>query len=331
MARAAEKKAVRERVASVARKTKETDIRIELDLDGSGQYEVATGVPFFDHMLESFARHGLFDLRLSAKGDVDVDLHHTVEDVGIALGQAFRRSARQRRGHPALRQRGSCPWPRAEGRRGPRRLESPLSRLRREALEHPDRRLRREPHRGLRSTRSPRTLVSICTWTLCYGRSPHHAVEAVFKGHRPRAAGRGRDRSPRAGPAHGEGRALGRSAGIMSDGPGPRIALVDYGAGNLRSVAKALERTGLDVRRDGRPAPFAGPTGSCCPASEPSRTPWRACVDAGLVDGREGGHRGRAALPRPVPGASAPLRGGGRARREPGPRPAARASRALPR
>ena len=78
----------RRRVATIARKTRETDIRVELDLDGSGQYEVATGIAFFDHMLESFAKHALFDLRVKAEGDVHVDLHHTVEDVGIALGEA---------------------------------------------------------------------------------------------------------------------------------------------------------------------------------------------------------------------------------------------------
>ena len=79
-----------QRRSQITRKTKETEIRIELDLDGTGSYEVATGVPFFDHMLESFTKHGLFDLRLEAKGDLEVDLHHTVEDVGITLGQAFR-------------------------------------------------------------------------------------------------------------------------------------------------------------------------------------------------------------------------------------------------
>ena len=82
--------AVRDRVATLARKTKETDIRLQLRLDGSGQYKIATGIAFFDHMLESFTKHGLFDIDLEAKGDLEVDLHHTVEDVGIALGQAFR-------------------------------------------------------------------------------------------------------------------------------------------------------------------------------------------------------------------------------------------------
>ena len=79
-----------EREGSVARKTRETDIQLELKLDGSGAIEVATGIPFFDHLLDSFARHGLFDLRASAKGDLEVDQHHTVEDVGITLGQALR-------------------------------------------------------------------------------------------------------------------------------------------------------------------------------------------------------------------------------------------------
>jgi len=81
---------VRRRVATLQRKTKETEIRLQLDLDGSGQFQVATGIPFLDHMLESFARHALFDLVVEAKGDLEVDDHHTVEDVGISLGQAFR-------------------------------------------------------------------------------------------------------------------------------------------------------------------------------------------------------------------------------------------------
>ncbi len=77
------------RKAILRRKTNETDIRIALNVDGQGRYDVATGIRFFDHMLELFARHGGFDLTLQAKGDLDVDQHHTVEDVGIALGEAF--------------------------------------------------------------------------------------------------------------------------------------------------------------------------------------------------------------------------------------------------
>jgi imidazoleglycerol-phosphate dehydratase len=77
------------RRATLHRKTNETDIRLTLKLEGSGRYEVSTGIRFFDHMLELFARHGGFDLKIAADGDLDVDQHHTVEDVGIALGEAF--------------------------------------------------------------------------------------------------------------------------------------------------------------------------------------------------------------------------------------------------
>ena len=74
--------------ARIQRRTAETDIELELGLDGSGESEVATGIGFFDHMLRAFARHGLFDLRVKCAGDLEVDPHHTVEDVGICLGQA---------------------------------------------------------------------------------------------------------------------------------------------------------------------------------------------------------------------------------------------------
>ena len=77
------------RIAEVTRTTGETDITIKLDLDGSGVCDIDTGVPFFDHMLNAFGRHGLFDLTVHATGDVKVDAHHTVEDAGIVLGQAF--------------------------------------------------------------------------------------------------------------------------------------------------------------------------------------------------------------------------------------------------
>jgi imidazoleglycerol-phosphate dehydratase len=78
------------RAATVARTTNETDITIELTLDGSGRVEVATGLPFFDHMLSQLGRHGGFDLVVRAEGDLEIDAHHTVEDVGISLGEVFR-------------------------------------------------------------------------------------------------------------------------------------------------------------------------------------------------------------------------------------------------
>jgi imidazoleglycerol-phosphate dehydratase len=86
------------RSASIERNTKETQIRGRLAIEGRGRYEVSTGVRFFDHMLELFTRHGGFDLKLKATGDLDVDQHHTVEDVGIVLGQLFSKALGDRRG-----------------------------------------------------------------------------------------------------------------------------------------------------------------------------------------------------------------------------------------
>ena len=86
------------RRAAIDRETTETRIALELALDGSGQYTVSTGIRFFDHMLELLARHGAFDLTLRATGDLDVDQHHTVEDVGIALGQAVTQALGSKRG-----------------------------------------------------------------------------------------------------------------------------------------------------------------------------------------------------------------------------------------
>jgi imidazoleglycerol-phosphate dehydratase len=86
------------RKASVERITKETQIRGSLTIDGQGTYHISTGIRFFDHMLELFAKHGGFDLKLKAAGDLDVDQHHTVEDVGIALGQLFAKALGDRKG-----------------------------------------------------------------------------------------------------------------------------------------------------------------------------------------------------------------------------------------
>ena len=89
---------MKKRTAQITRKTKETDIRLSLDLDGSGQTEIETGIGFFDHMLESFARHGFFDLKIECKGDLYVDCHHTIEDVGIVLGMAIREALQDKAG-----------------------------------------------------------------------------------------------------------------------------------------------------------------------------------------------------------------------------------------
>ena len=96
------------RTGTVERKTKETEIVVAVDLEGSGKANIETGMPFFDHMLDSFSRHGLFDIKLQARGDLEVDYHHTVEDVGLALGEAFKKALGDKQG---IRRFGeaSCP------------------------------------------------------------------------------------------------------------------------------------------------------------------------------------------------------------------------------
>jgi len=96
------------RTAKVSRKTKETDITVELEIDGAGQASIQTGMPFFNHMLDIFSRHGFFNIQIAAKGDLEVDFHHTVEDVGLALGQAFKDALGDKHG---IRRFGeaSCP------------------------------------------------------------------------------------------------------------------------------------------------------------------------------------------------------------------------------
>ena len=96
------------RSSNIKRKTKETDITLSLLLDGEGKGEIETGIGFFNHMLEGFSRHGLFDLQLQVKGDLHVDAHHTVEDVGIVLGSAIREAAGDKKG---IKRYGSCILP----------------------------------------------------------------------------------------------------------------------------------------------------------------------------------------------------------------------------
>ena len=96
---------MKNRTAAIRRKTKEVDIRGRVTLDGSGRSTVSTGVPFLNHMLELFSKHGLFDLELRAKGDLEIDIHHTNEDLGLALGEAFRTALGDKKG---IRRMGSA-------------------------------------------------------------------------------------------------------------------------------------------------------------------------------------------------------------------------------
>ena len=96
------------RVAEVKRTTKETDISLSLNLDGNGTSEIDTGIGFFDHMLDGFARHGLFDLKVEVKGDLIVDCHHSIEDTGIVLGEAIRKAVGDKKG---MKRFGSCILP----------------------------------------------------------------------------------------------------------------------------------------------------------------------------------------------------------------------------
>jgi len=168
------------RIGVVQRKTRESDVRVEINLDGGGDYRVATGIAFFDHMLESFAKHGLFDLQLEAKGDLEVDAHHTVEDVGITLGQAVREALGDASG---IRRYGSQVLPMAEAK-----VEVSLDLSNRSYLIYNvdlandrigsfDASLAEDFFYAFSQSAGLDLHVD-----LRYGRSPHHVVEAIFKG-----------------------------------------------------------------------------------------------------------------------------------------------------
>ncbi len=168
------------RKAEVRRKTKETEVLLRLDLDGSGRQSIATGIDFFDHMLSLLAHHSLIDLFIEAKGDIGVDSHHTVEDVGICLGEGIRKALGEARG---IRRYGMAMVPMDETL-GSVALD--LSRrpylvfhmkLRKSRVGNFDLELVEEFLRAL-SNHAGITLHI----NLLYGRNSHHMVEAVFKG-----------------------------------------------------------------------------------------------------------------------------------------------------
>jgi imidazoleglycerol-phosphate dehydratase len=168
------------RFATVARKTAETDIVLTLGVDGTGVSTIETGVPFFDHMLTLFAKHGLFDLNVKAKGDVDVDYHHTVEDVGLVLGQAFKEALGDKLG---IRRYGFFLLP----------MDESLARVVVDVGGRPH--LVYEANAPTMFVRDfnivlvkefcrafSNALGANLHVTLIYGEEPHHVAEAIFKG-----------------------------------------------------------------------------------------------------------------------------------------------------
>ncbi|HPG00007.1 MAG TPA: imidazoleglycerol-phosphate dehydratase HisB [Kiritimatiellia bacterium] len=182
------------RVAKLARKTKETDIAVELNLDGSGEPKVRTGIPFLNHMLDLFAKHALFDLKLKAKGDLAVDYHHTVEDVGLVLGDALNEALGDRKG---IVRYGNAVLPMDESLcrvaldLGGRPYLVYEVETRKKKIRDFDLGLIEEFFRAF--TTQARMNLHI---RLMYSKEPHHAYESVFKGV-ARALGMACARDPR--------------------------------------------------------------------------------------------------------------------------------------
>jgi len=167
------------RTAEVSRQTNETQITIKLDLDGSGKHDISTGIGFLDHMLTHLAVHGLFDLSVQAKGDLHIDTHHTVEDVALALGQAFDRALGDRKGIVRM---GDCFAP----------MDETLVHVALDLSGRPYAVIQAEWHTpyvgNIPTTLFPHFLESFAITARCnlharivYGRDDHHQAEALFK------------------------------------------------------------------------------------------------------------------------------------------------------
>jgi imidazoleglycerol-phosphate dehydratase len=167
------------RVSVVERGTFETDIRLELQLDGAGAHSISTGIPFFDHMLTLFAVHGCFDLTLRATGDLDVDLHHTVEDVGLVLGEALDQALGDRAG---VRRYGHAAVPMDETLSA---VTLDLSRRPLLVYNVPDTRAGGGPMDLILAKEFFRAVANRAGMTLhvntAYGENLHHIAESIFK------------------------------------------------------------------------------------------------------------------------------------------------------
>lgn len=167
------------RAAEISRQTNETQIEIKLDLDGTGKHQISTGIGFLDHMLTHLAVHGLFDLTLQAKGDLHIDTHHTVEDVALALGQAFDRALADRKGIVRI---GDCFAP----------MDETLAHVAIDLSGRPYAVIQADwytPYVGnIPTTLFPHFFESFAITSRCnlharvlYGRDDHHQAEALFK------------------------------------------------------------------------------------------------------------------------------------------------------
>jgi imidazoleglycerol-phosphate dehydratase len=167
------------RKTQIHRKTKETDIKIELNIDGKGEGDISTPIPFFNHLLDNFAKHGLFDLEIKAKGDIEIDQHHTVEDVGISLGEAFKKALRDKRG---INRAGYFVFPLDEALSvvavdiSGRAFLSFNCKFRREKIGDLDSDLIKEFFLGF--VRGSQTTLHI---RVLYGENEHHKAESIFK------------------------------------------------------------------------------------------------------------------------------------------------------
>ena len=167
------------RTAEISRKTNETQIEIKLELDGTGKHDVSTGIGFLDHMLSHLAVHGLFDLTVLAKGDLHIDTHHTVEDLALALGQAFDKALTDRQGIVRM---GACFAP----------MDETLAHVAIDLSGRPYAVIQAEWHTpyvgDIPTTLFPHFFESFAITSRCnlharvlYGRDDHHQAEALFK------------------------------------------------------------------------------------------------------------------------------------------------------
>lgn len=167
------------RIAEISRQTNETKITIKLELDGTGKHEVSTGIGFFDHMLTHLAVHGLFDLSVQARGDLEVDTHHTIEDVALTLGQAFDKALGDRKG---IFRMGDCYAP----------MDETLAHVAIDLSGRPYAVIQADWHTpyigNIPTTLFPHFFESFAITSRCnlharvlYGRDDHHQAEALFK------------------------------------------------------------------------------------------------------------------------------------------------------